>query len=63
MKQKLEEKTKKLRQLINTITNGRQQLAQLEQEALMLQGEIRLLKEMELEKAEESKVVEEIKKE
>ena len=58
MKQKIEEKTKRLQQIIDTISNGRQQIAKLEQEGLMLQGELRLLKELEIEK-EEEKVEEE----
>lgn len=52
MKQKIEEKTKRLQQIIDTISNGRQQIAQLEQEGLMLQGELRLLNELEAENSE-----------
>lgn len=50
MKQKIEEKTKKLQQIIETINNGRNQINELEKEGLMIQGEIRLLKQMESEK-------------
>ncbi len=52
MEQKIEEKTKKLQQIIDTIANGRQKISQLEQEGLMIQGELRLLKELEAEKVD-----------
>ncbi len=51
MKLKIEEKTKKLQQIIEAINQSKQRLIQLEQEGLMIQGEIRLLKELETEKA------------
>ena len=50
MEKKIEEKIKKLQQVIDSINKGRNQIAQLEQEGLMLQGELRVLKELEAEK-------------
>lgn len=55
MKEKIEEKTKKLQQIIDAINNSRQQIAKWEQEGLMLQGELRVLNELEQEKVKETK--------
>lgn len=63
MKEKIEEKTKKLQQIIATINHHKNQISQLESEGLMIQGEIRLLRQMELDSSVEAeKQVKETKK-
>lgn len=51
MKKKIEEKTAEFKLILEQINSGRSQMSKLEQEALMIQGELRLLKELEQEKA------------
>lgn len=55
MKKKSEEKTQKLQDIVNQINQLRNQISQLETEGLMIQGELRLLKELEAEKPETNK--------
>lgn len=55
MKQKIEEKTKKLEQIIEAINEYRSQIIKLEKEGLMLQGELRILNELEIEKTQAEK--------
>lgn len=46
MEERLEEKMKELKQKIDLINGGRNQIQQLEREALVLQGEIKMLNEL-----------------
>lgn len=50
MKDKIKEKTEKLQQIVNQVNQGKNQIAQLEQEAIMIQGELRILAELDAEK-------------
>ena len=55
MKEKIQENEQKLQQMINQINLGKQQISQLEQEALKVQGRIELLRELEADKPKEVK--------
>lgn len=55
MEEKIKEKTEKLQQIIEAIGNSRQQISKLEQEGLMIQGEIRMLNELEADKSKPKK--------
>lgn len=50
METKIKEKTENLKEIIEMINQKRNQITQLETEGLMIQGEIRLLREQEDEK-------------
>ena len=46
MEKKLDEKVKELQAKVDMINGGRNQIQQLEREALILQGEIKMLQEL-----------------
>ena len=49
MKERIEAEMEKLQKLTNNINQGKQQMAQMEQTALIMQGRINMLQELEQE--------------
>ncbi len=55
MEEKIKQKTEKLQNIIKQINVRKNEISQLDQEGLMIQGELRLLNELKLEKSKSKK--------